>query len=153
MQQTPTVVRGGVDVAEPTPVPTLVPRSWGWPVRQHNSSVLLETTSGFCGVEMRQRLGEAVLRLLCAAGVEGPVVRVMRPDPWLVFLAEADDVVGPGTLHHAASVVQGGRMIPLPPTDTGTGRTSWAVPPRPDHRWLPALSTIVWALTTVAPTR
>lgn len=152
MRPVSTMVRGvGFDVPEPVRGGTaVVPKAWGWPIKIVGSSVLLETTSGFCGVEMRQRHGEAVLRLLCQAGTEGPVVRVMRPDPWLVFLAEADTVVEADSLrHHAAGLVQRGQTIPLPPTDTGSGRVSWVVAPRPDHRWLPQLSTIVWALRTV----
>lgn len=137
----PEAVRGGSAV---------VPKAWGWPVRVVGSSVLLETTSGFCGVEMRQRQGDAVLRLLCQAGIEGPVVRAMRPDPWLVFLAEADTVVETDLLqHNGAVLLQRGQPIPLPPTSTGSVRASWAVVPRPTHRWLPALSTIVWAFRTV----
>jgi hypothetical protein len=132
----------------------VVPKAWGWPIRVVGSSVLLETTSGFCGVEMRQRVGEAVLRLLAQAGSDGPVVRVMRPDPWLVFLAEADTIVEAETLQRTgAVVVQRGETIPLPPTNNGTYRASWAVVPRPDHRWLPALSTILWALRAATSRR
>ncbi len=145
MQPTSTVVRG--DVAESARGIGFAPKAWGWPIKVVGSSVLLETTSGFCGVEMRQHMADAVLRRLCAAGSEGPVVRVLRPEPWLVFLAEADMIVTAEMLrNHAATLVQGGRTVPLPPTNTGSGRASWVVAPRPDHRWLPALSTIVWAL-------
>jgi hypothetical protein len=144
MQPTSTVARG--DIAESSRGIGFAPRAWGWPIKVVGSSVLLETTSGFCGVEMRQHIGDAVLRRLCQAGSEGPVVRVLRPEPWLVFLAEADSVVTAETLRNHAALIQGGRTVPLPPTNTGSGRASWVVAPRPDHRWLPALSTIVWAL-------
>jgi hypothetical protein len=150
MQPVSTIARGGIDVPESARGATaVVPKSWGWPTKVVGTSVLLETISGFCGVEMRQRHGDPVLRLLCQAGTEGPVVRVMRPDPWLVFLAEADTVVEAEFLaRHSASLVHQGRTVPLPPTDTGAGRVSWVVAPRPNHRWLPELSTIVWALRT-----
>lgn len=123
-------------------------RAWGWPVRQVGTSLVLETTSGFCGVEMRQSQAEAVLRRLQEVGADGPVVRTLRPDPWLVFLAEADSFVEPEFFaRHRARLVQGASPIPLPPTVTDLGRTSWVVPPRPSRRWLPGLSTLVWAMT------
>lgn len=139
---------GGVAVAEPARGMTVAPKAWGWPIKMAGSSVLLETTSGFCGLEMRQRLGEAVLRLLCQAGSEGPVIKVMRPNPWFVFLAEADQVIEADSLRNTATLIQRGETIPLPPTNTGLARASWVVAPRADHRWLPALSTIMWALKT-----
>jgi hypothetical protein len=130
-------------------------RSWGWPVSVIGTSLVLETTSGFCGVEMPQVLGDAVLRRLRSAGVEGPVVRVPRPDPWLVFLAEADGVVENNEVfaRSRARLVQGANSIPLPPTVTSMGRTSWAIAPDVSHRWLPELSTVVWAITSVSSMR
>src|SRR6266571_613999 len=99
MQTVSTVARKASDVPESVRGGSIVvPKAWGWPIRVVGSSVLLETTSGFCGVELRQRVGEDVLRLLAKAGSDGPVVRVMRPDPWLVFLAEADTIVEAETL-------------------------------------------------------
>jgi hypothetical protein len=154
MQSSSTVVRSGNEIAESARGGAAVaPKAWGWPVRVVGSSLLLETTSGFCGVEMRQSLGEAVLRLLRKAGTDGPVVRVMRPEPWLVFIAEADSVVTADTLPNiAATVIERGETIPLPPTHTGSGPCSWVVAPQPNHRWLPGLSTIVWALRTATST-
>jgi hypothetical protein len=142
------VAEGTGPVSVPVPAEAIHgPKAWGWPVRLVGTSLVLETTSGFCGVEMRRLEGEAVLRQLCKAGVEGPVVRSLRPDPWLVFLAEADTVVEADFFaQHGAKLVQGGSPIPLPPTATIDGRISWAVPPRQNHRWLPGLSAIVWAL-------
>ena len=147
MQSLGTMSRPGRDFVEPpTSGTALVPRAWGWPIRVMGSSVLLDTTSGFCGVQMRQRVGEAMLRLLNQADISGPVVRLMRPDPWLVFVAEADVVVpAEGLRRDGALLVQRGQTIPLSPTNTGSVRASWAIAPRPDHRWLPALSTVVWA--------
>jgi hypothetical protein len=157
MQPISTVVRSNSDTAgiaeSARGGAAVAPKAWGWPVRASGSSLLLETTSGFCGVEMRQSLGDAVLRLLCQAGTEGPVVRVMRPEPWLIFIAEADSVVTPDMLPGvAARLIERGRTIPLPPTHTGSGPCSWVVAPQPNHRWLPALSTIVWALRTARST-
>lgn len=152
MRPSSTAVRSGREIADIAESArggaAIAPKAWGWPVRVvGGSSLLLETTSGFCGVEMRQCLGEAVLRLLCRAGIDGPVVRMMRPEPWLVFIAEADCVVTADTLPDIpATVIDSGRTIPLPPTHTGHGPCSWVVAPQPTHRWLPGLTSIVWAL-------
>jgi len=152
MRTVSAAARDGSDVADPARgAGMIVPRAWGWPIRVVGSSVLLDTTSGFCGVQTRQWMGDAVLRLLRQAGSDGPVVRVMRPEPWLIFLAEADTVVEADLLQrNGAALLQSGQEIPLPPTNTGSSRASWAVAPRPNHRWLPALSTIVWAFRTAA---
>lgn len=122
-------------------------RAWGWPVTQVGMSLALETTSGFCGVELPQARTERVLRRLREVGAEGPVIRSWRPEPWLTFLAEADAIVESDVLHrHHARLMHSGERIPLPPAVTGTGRSTWFLAPAPDRRWLPGLSTIMWAL-------
>jgi hypothetical protein len=127
--------------------PLAAPMLWGWPVKLVDSAVVLETVAGYCGVEMPRVRGAAVLRTLQEAGAEGPVLQVMRPEPWLVFLAEADDLVDTEVLRRSgASVVQSGRPIALPYTFAGSDQLSWVVPPQADHRWLPRLSTIAWAM-------
>lgn len=129
-------------------------RAWGWPVSQVGTALVLRTTSGFCGVELPQTYAETVLRLLHQVDAEGPVIRTWRPAPWLLLLAEADVVVESDTLTpFHARLVHGGERIPLPPATTELGRSTWLVAPRPDRRWLPGLSTIMWALRTAAATR
>jgi hypothetical protein len=122
-------------------------RAWGWPVSQVGMTLALETTSGFCGVEIPQPQADNVLRQLQKVDAQGPVIRTFRPTPWLLFLAEADVVVDADLLRpYQARLVHRGDRIPLPPAVSHTSRSTWAVPPRPDRRWLPGLSTIVWAL-------
>lgn len=129
-------------------------RAWGWPVSQVGTGLVLRTTSGFCGVELPQPYAEPVLRLLRQVDAEGPVIRAWRPAPWLVFLAEADVVVeSDAVTPYHARLVHGGERIPLPPATTELGRCAWLIAPRPDRRWLPALSTIMWALRTAATRR
>lgn len=136
-----------IDPAEGTTGSAVRFRAWGWPVSQVGMALMLETTSGFCGVEMPQPHADLVLRRLQDIDAQGPVIRTFRPAPWLVFLAEADEVVDADALtpHHARLVHRGDR-IPLPPAVSHAARSTWAVPPRPDRRWLPGLTTIVWAL-------
>lgn len=148
---TSTIARTGIDIAPIDQSALARTRTFGWPVRLAGSSVLLETTSGICAVEMRQDLGNAVMAALAEIGSDGPVIRVMRPVPWLVFLADADAVADNAFLRrYNASVITGGRTVPLPPSDHSTGPVSWALAPQPNHRWLPKLSTITWALTRAA---
>jgi hypothetical protein len=121
--------------------------AWGWPVNQVGTTLALSTTSGFCALELPQSRSGDVLRLLHKMDAQGPVIRAYRPEPWLLLLAEADQVVDPSHLApFHARLVAGGEEIPLPPAATLAGRSSWVIPPRPDRRWLPGLSTIVWAL-------
>lgn len=148
---TSTIARTGFDLAPLDSTALAHTKTFGWPVRLAGSSVLLETTNGICAVEMRQDLGKAVLAALSEIGSDGPVIRVMRPVPWLVFLADADTVADNALLRrYNAAVITGGRTVPLPPSDHSNGPVSWAAAPQPNHRWLPKLSTITWALTRAA---
>lgn len=120
----------------------------GWPVYASGRAIFLSTTSGFCGLKVTGDVAEQVLLTLRDVGAEGPVIAMPWPQPSLIFLADADEVLEADTVSRLGAVLlQTPSAIPLPPSETPRGRLTWLVPPRPANRWLPGLSTVAWALT------
>lgn len=124
------------------------PRQLGWPVHVVNGRFVLSTTSGFCGFEVPQALGEHMLKFLRGIDAEGPVFRSSSPYPTYTFIAEADRLVEAQPVARlGARLRQAPGTIVLPPAATPGGQRHWVLAPR--SRWLPNLSTLLWALRTI----
>jgi hypothetical protein len=131
---------------------SLHPAELGWPIVVTPGRVGLSTVSGFCGVEVAASLAGRVLERLRAAESEGPVVGVPGPPPHRIFIAEGDIVADPAEFaRHGARLLQAPHRITLPPSGLPYGPAVWLVPPRPAPRWLPSLSTLLWAVKAAAP--
>ncbi|GLY66757.1 hypothetical protein Atai01_33760 [Amycolatopsis taiwanensis] len=137
----------GVELSTPRAALAML-LSLGWPVYADRRTIFLSTTSGFCGLKVPGEAGERMLLTLRDVGVEGPVIAMPWPQPSHIFLADADEVLDTATVSRLGGVLlQTPSTIPLPPSETPRGRLTWLVPPRPANRWLPAMSTVKWALT------
>ncbi|WIV55391.1 hypothetical protein [Amycolatopsis nalaikhensis] len=130
----------------------LHPVELGWPVITVPGRVGLATVSGFCGVEVAGALATRVLDRLRATESDGPVVGIPGPPPHRVFIAEADVVADPAEFaRYGGRLLHAPHRITLPPSGLPYGPAVWLVPPRPARRWLPSLSTILWALRAAEP--
>lgn len=126
-------------------------RELGWPVRMRDNDVVLSTTSGWCAVEVSQHLGDQVVHQLRRFQPAGPVAKVRRPASHYLFIAETDDVVDPERIQRLGAVLwTAPAEIPLPPSRLLYGECSWVVPPSTHARYLPSLSTVIWAMDATA---
>jgi hypothetical protein len=122
-------------------------RSIGWPVQREDNHIVLCATSGFCAVLVPEGRSARVLALLQSVDAEGPVIGVRSPDPAYVFVAEADAVIEGETFTDVgATLVRAPQTVLLPSPAVDRSRW-WVVAPHPTrHRWLPSVSTVLWAL-------
>ncbi|MFD9992039.1 hypothetical protein ACFWXT_29450 [Bacillus cereus] len=120
---------------------------YGWPVTVRDGQYVLLATSGFCGVSVSKPLGERMRRTLDRVGSVGPIIGARYPLHRYVFLAEPDTVIDPDEFAgRGAALLHGSCDIALPPSCTAGGSRYWVVAPDPVRRWLPNLSTVLWAL-------
>ncbi|MBF6353073.1 hypothetical protein IU449_00665 [Nocardia higoensis] len=122
-------------------------RSFGWPMVDIDGREALLMTQGICGVSLPQPLGERVRERLATVDSCGPIVGHHRPLPRYVVLAESDSFVAAAEFaRRGAVLLPTSTRIPLPRTDNGDQSLYWVVAPSPTRRWLPNLSTVLWAL-------
>ncbi|WP_431972024.1 hypothetical protein [Nocardia sp. bgisy134] len=109
--------------------------------------MILTVVGGFCGVVVPRPVGDQVIDRLGAARSQGPVVGSRYPRPRYTFLAEADTVVESSEITTRGGILlQTSSRIRLPSPQHFHSDLYWVIPPDPSCRWLPKLSTLVWAL-------
>lgn len=122
-------------------------RSYGWPIVEIYGREALLTTEGICGVSVTKPIGERVRERLATVDSCGPIVGHHRPLPRYVLLAESDSFIAPAEFaRRGAALLPTSTPILLPPVQSRDQSPYWVIAPSPTRRWLPNLSTVLWAL-------
>lgn len=124
-----------------------------WHVDVVDGAVLLLLGHGIVALDVPVDRATRVQKTLELYDVRTPALLIAKPEPSVVFLAEADEaVLGQHQMPADVRFLMVLRALRLPllhaePTDG----TKWLWPPDPVRRWLPSVSAVLAAVNAATP--
>jgi hypothetical protein len=123
---------------------------FGWPVRVTDGSLELRCGHDITAIAIPASWACNVTHRLASAEALGPVIGLPGPSRYWVLLAQSNGAVEaqrdalPGVVLFAPN-----DSVPLPVGEPGDDRVRWVVAPNPARRWLPTLTSVLFAVAAI----
>jgi hypothetical protein len=119
----------------------------GWNVQAVSGAIRLRLSYGTVAFLAPQGLASDIFHARQRLELSGPVLSVRGERPYLVLLADTNDVVlSQADLPAGARLLRAPSSIVLPPSGGATAAAEWLAEPLPSQRWLPSAHAVLAAL-------